>query len=59
MTIGSASASHSAQEQQKNPDFEVLSRLYNLIVDFNSYKGEFIEGDTRDGECRIKHGHER
>ena len=24
MTIGSASASYSAQEQQKNPDFEVL-----------------------------------
>ena len=26
MTIGSASASHSAKQQQKNPDFEVLLR---------------------------------
>ena len=59
MTIGSASASYGAQEQQKNPDFEVLSRLYNLIADSNSYKGESVKSDTRVGECRIKHGHER
>lgn len=59
MTIGSASASHSSQEQQINPDFEVFPHLYNLMVDFNNYKGEFIEKDTRIGEYRIKHGHER
>jgi uncharacterized pyridoxal phosphate-containing UPF0001 family protein len=38
MTIGSATASLSAQEQQKNPDFEVpLSSLY-LMEDFNRHE---------------------
>ena len=30
MTIGSADASHSAQEEQRNPDFDVSSDLANL-----------------------------
>jgi uncharacterized pyridoxal phosphate-containing UPF0001 family protein len=35
MTIGSATASLSAQEQQKNPDFEVAPSFRHLMGDFN------------------------
>jgi len=59
MTIGSADASHSAQEQQKNPDFEVRSCILNLTADIKRHKGETIKRDTRIGENRIKHGYER
>jgi hypothetical protein len=40
MTIGSASASHSAQEQKKNPDFEARSSILSLTTDIKRYKGE-------------------
>lgn len=35
MTIGSAVSSFSAQEQQKNPDFEVYPSLIILMGDFD------------------------
>jgi uncharacterized pyridoxal phosphate-containing UPF0001 family protein len=38
MTIGSATASLSAQEQQKNPDFEVDPSLLHLIGDSDRHK---------------------
>lgn len=59
MTIGSASASRSAQEEQKNPDFEVPTYVRNLTTDIEGNKGEIIARDTWIKEYRIKHGHER
>jgi uncharacterized pyridoxal phosphate-containing UPF0001 family protein len=59
MTIGSADASHSAQEQQNNPDFEVRLCILSLTTDIKRHKRETVKRDTRIGTDRIKHGHER
>ena len=59
MTIGSADASHLAQEEQTNPDFQVWLHLPSLMIEAEGCEREFIKRDTRSGECRIKHGHER
>lgn len=53
MTIGSASASHSAPEEQKNPDFEVfnVTTAFVDLIDFDFCQGAVAEGDTRAGRC--------
>ena len=58
MTIGSASASHSAAEQQKNPDFEAYPYCAVLTIDADYDQGEIDEGDTRSDGCRTKYGDE-
>jgi len=53
MTIGSASASHSAAEQQNNPDFEVHNgTVTSLTLDIDTDEGEVDEGNTRLELCR-------
>lgn len=59
MTIGSAMASHSAQEQQRNPDFDVIPAWrVVLMVDSDSDKGEGEGRDSRCWRCRIEYGYE-
>lgn len=59
MTIGSAMASHSAQEEERNPDFDVI-RPWSvvLIVDFDFDKREGEGGDSGCWRCRIEYGYE-
>jgi len=59
MTIGSATASHSAQEEQRNPDFEVIP-IWSvvLIVDSDKDKREGEGGDSGCGRYRIEYGYE-
>jgi len=50
MTIGSATASHSAREEQRNPDFEVIPIWSEvLIVDSDNDKREGERGDSGSG----------
>ena len=59
MTIGSLSASQSAQERQRNPDFEVLSLSLMLMAEIERDERNAIERDTSVGAYRIEYGHER
>jgi uncharacterized pyridoxal phosphate-containing UPF0001 family protein len=47
MTIGSMTASLSAQEQQENPDFEVDPSLLHLMGDFDKYEAFDIGYNAR------------